>query len=134
MNRLWKHVRSLWPGWGWLTPLPFVLWGGSRFLAGEVRWEYVAVLAAVFLLAFWNARTKKLYVGLYPIALLGLPYDAMRLVQNVGLTEARGGGDSVVVPPQYDWVGSFKDGRAMVAKDDKQGTVKRVFLDRSGSH
>ena len=89
MKRLWKHVRTLWPDWGWLSPLPFVLWGGWRFLAGEVRWEYLAVLAAVFLLAFWSARTKKLYVGLYPIALLGLTYDAMRFVQRVGLTEAR---------------------------------------------
>lgn len=89
MNAAWRHVRSLWPGWGWLSPLPFVLWAGWRFWAGEVRWEYVAVLAAVGGLAFWNARSKKLYVGLYPIALLGLVYDAMRFVESVGLTAGR---------------------------------------------
>lgn len=66
-----------------------MLWGAFRFAAGEVRWEYLVILAAVGLLAFGNRRTQKLYVGLYPIALLGLTYDAMRFVKGLGVTAAR---------------------------------------------
>jgi hypothetical protein len=27
MARLVRHVGQLWPGGGWLLPLPFVVWG-----------------------------------------------------------------------------------------------------------
>jgi hypothetical protein len=40
------------------------------------------------LLAFGNQRTKRLFIGLVPIAATGLLYDAMRFVKNVGLSPA----------------------------------------------
>lgn len=81
------HVRGLWPGRSWLalSPVPFLLWGISRLGAGEVRWEYVVVLLVVPALAYATATTKRLFVALYPIGLLGLTYDAMRYVKTVGV-------------------------------------------------
>jgi inositol phosphorylceramide synthase catalytic subunit len=40
-------------------------------------------------LAYGNERTKKLFLGLVPLALVAMLYDAMRFVRNVGLTESR---------------------------------------------
>jgi inositol phosphorylceramide synthase catalytic subunit len=87
VNKIQAHIRKLWPGWGILLPLPFVLWGVGCFLAGERRWEHWAFMIGVPLLAYTNEKTKKLFVGLFPVGLLGLIYDAMRFVKNVGLSE-----------------------------------------------
>ena len=83
------HVRRLWPGYGWLLPAPFLAWGVSRLMAGEVRWEYAAFIVVAPALAYFNERTKRLFLAVLPIALLGLVYDAMRYVQDVGLSQER---------------------------------------------
>lgn len=87
MTRAIAHVRGLWPGRSWLalSPVPFLLWGISRLTAGELRWEYVVVLFVVPSLAYATTTTKRLFVALYPIGLLGLTYDAMRYVKSVGV-------------------------------------------------
>jgi hypothetical protein len=41
------------------------------------------------LLAYTTATTKRLFVGILPMALLALIYDAMRFVRNVGITPER---------------------------------------------
>lgn len=93
MNRVRAHLAALWPGrLGWLfalSPLPFFLWGLARFAVGEVRWEYVVFLVVAPALAYGTKTTKRLFVALYPIALLGLTYDAMRYVKDVGLEADR---------------------------------------------
>jgi membrane-associated phospholipid phosphatase len=83
------HVRRLWPGGGWLLPLPFVFWGLSRLAAGEVRWEQVALMVTMPAIAYASERTRRLFLAVYPIALLGLTYDAMRYVRDVGLSPSR---------------------------------------------
>lgn len=73
-----------------LSALPFVLWPLAMLLVrGEVRWDYVAFPIACVVLACTSARTKRLFVVLYPLALVAIVYDAMRLVKDVGVTPDR---------------------------------------------
>ncbi len=89
IRRVLRHVAALWPGGGWLLPLPFVLWGVSRLAVHEVRWEQLALLVIMPALAYWSVRTRRLFLAVFPIALLGLTYDAMRYVRDVGLSPSR---------------------------------------------
>lgn len=89
IERARAHLRRLWPNGGAWLPLPVVAYLLYWFVAGERHWERVAVMIAVLLLAYFDARTKRLFVGLYPIALLGVVYDAMRFVKNAGITPER---------------------------------------------
>ena len=72
----------------WLT-LPFVAYTLGCILLGHCRWEHVAILVIVPLLAFGNARSKRLFLGLLPIGLLGLVYDGMRWGKELGVTAER---------------------------------------------
>jgi inositol phosphorylceramide synthase catalytic subunit len=83
------HVRRLWPGPGVWLPLPFVAWSLGCILAGKGRWEHVGLMVVAPVLAFASAATKKLFVGILPMGFLGLVYDAMRWVKDVGVTPAR---------------------------------------------
>jgi len=83
-------------------------------LRGERRWELVVLLVLVPFLAYFSARTKKLYGVLLPFGLVGLIYDAMRFVKHVGISVERvhvcdlraheaslfGGGGSTI----HDWL------------------------------
>lgn len=86
MTRLWHHMRTLWPRWTLLPAAPILLWCAyCLFVRGERRWELVAILIATPLLVYGSPRTKRLYQGWFPLALVGLLYDAMRFVQGVGV-------------------------------------------------
>jgi hypothetical protein len=87
--RLRAHVQGLWPGWTFLLPLPLLAWPIFRLERGEIRWEYIAFLVVPLALAYATARSRKLFLGLYPLALVGVMYDAMRYVEDVGVTAAR---------------------------------------------
>lgn len=89
MARALRHVRSLWPGPGIWLPAPFVLWTIACVAAGTARWEHTLFLFVVPLLAYANAWTKRLFLGLLPIGLLGIVYDGMRYVKDVGVTPER---------------------------------------------
>src|SRR6185312_10200714 len=88
MEKLWQHMRQLWPRWTLLPTAPFVAWFlYALFVRGEMgRWELWTLLIVIPLLAYWGPRTKKLFIGLFPIGLVGLFYDAMRFVQYLGIT------------------------------------------------
>ncbi|HEY8086818.1 MAG TPA: phosphatase PAP2 family protein [Polyangiaceae bacterium] len=83
------HLTSLWPSGGWVLGLPFPLWCASRLVEGEVRWEQIALALVMPALAYTSVRTRNLFVAVLPLALLGLTYDAMRYVEDVGITPAR---------------------------------------------
>lgn len=87
--RVWRHRRALWPRYTPLPPAPFFAWGLYMVLAGRLRWDHVAMMLLVPALAYGTATTKRICVGAYPMALVGLLYDMMKLVQNVGVTVAR---------------------------------------------
>jgi len=84
-----RHIRGLWPGPGVLLPLPFVVWALGCLAMGLGRWEHVALLVGVPPLAYCNAATKRLFLGLLPIGFLGLVYDGMRWFQNLGVSADR---------------------------------------------
>jgi membrane-associated phospholipid phosphatase len=89
IGRLLRHVGGLWPAGGWILPLPFLFWSVSRLAVGEVRWEQLTLGVLMPALAYWSVRTRRLFVTVYPLTLLGLIYDGMRYVQDVGLTASR---------------------------------------------
>jgi membrane-associated phospholipid phosphatase len=66
-----------------------VVWAIGCLIAGHGRWEHALFLVGVPLLAYTNETTKRLFVGLLPMGLLGLVYDAMRWVKDVGVTPDR---------------------------------------------
>ncbi len=70
----------------WIASAPFVLWPLYILSRGEVRWEMIAVMVLVPVLAFTR---RKLFTGLFPLALVAFLYDTMRFVKNVGLTPER---------------------------------------------
>lgn len=85
MTRLWQHMRTLWPRWTLLPPAPIVAWCTYCLVRGERRWELIFIPLLILGLCYGNAVSKKLLIGLYPLALVGIAYDAMRFVKNVGL-------------------------------------------------
>jgi inositol phosphorylceramide synthase catalytic subunit len=85
---IWQHMRRLWPRLTLAPAAPFWVWAAFWVLRGQLRWDHVAVAVLASVLAYGNATSKKLYVGLLPVGLVGLFYDAMRFVKNVGLTES----------------------------------------------
>jgi inositol phosphorylceramide synthase catalytic subunit len=87
--RLWRHMRALWPRFTLLPLVPF--WGFGLFVLvrGDLRWDHVAMMILVPVLAYTNAATKKLCVGAYPIGLVGMLYNAMGYIKNVGVTPER---------------------------------------------
>lgn len=87
MSALLGHMRALWPRHPFLPAAPFAAWAFFWFARGDFRWEHVALLIVVCVLAYTNQRSKRLYLGLLPIGLVALLYDGMRFVQNWGLTE-----------------------------------------------
>jgi hypothetical protein len=89
LARVVRHVRELWPGPGVWLPLPFVSWSLACLVQGERRWELLVFAAGMPLLAYLNRHTKRLFVGIFPMALLALIYDAMRFVRNLGITPER---------------------------------------------
>lgn len=87
--RIWAHMRALWPRYTLLPALPFILCGLLSLLRGERRWELISLMVLGPALAYTNQTTKKLLVGLYPLALVGLLYYVMNFGRNVGLSTFR---------------------------------------------
>jgi inositol phosphorylceramide synthase catalytic subunit len=73
---------------GWRL-VPFVVYAAWSAARSDLRVEHLLMIAAVTAFVVIGPRTRELLRGLYPFALVGLVYDAMRPFQNVGLTEER---------------------------------------------
>ena len=89
MSGPWQRLRALWPGWTILAPLPFFLHAAWSLSQGRFHGENAAVLALVAVLFVGGPRAKRLFLGFYPLGLVGLFYDTMRVVQQVGVTADR---------------------------------------------
>lgn len=72
----------------WMA-LPFVAYTLGCIVLGHARWEHGALLLVVPLLAFGTARSRRLFLGLFPMGLLGLVYDSMRWGKELGVTADR---------------------------------------------
>jgi hypothetical protein len=66
-----------------------VAWSLACIVAGVGRWEHVALIVGVPPLAYVSAASKRLFLGLLPMGFMGLLYDAMRWVQDLGVTVDR---------------------------------------------
>jgi hypothetical protein len=89
VTRLRAHLASLGPAWTHFTAVAILAWPLYLLTRGEHRWEMILILPLVPALAFTSKRTRKLYVGVYPMLLTAILYDAMRLVKNVGVSATR---------------------------------------------
>jgi membrane-associated phospholipid phosphatase len=89
LGRALAHVRRLWPGPGVWLPFPFVAWSLGCILAGKGRGEHVGLIIVAPLLAYASAASKRLFIGILPMGFLGLVYDAMRWVKDLGVTAPR---------------------------------------------
>jgi len=85
-TRLSTHVRSLWPRWPLLPTAPFWLLSAFWAVQGKLRWDHLALAVFATVLAYSSTWSKRLYLGILPIGLVGVLYDSMRAVKNVGLT------------------------------------------------
>lgn len=72
-----------------LLGLPFIGYAAWLALRGAMGPEHVGAIVLVYVLAFAHPRTKTLLYAVYPIALVGLLYDAMRPFQQLGLSPER---------------------------------------------
>lgn len=86
MTRVWLHMRALWPRWTLLPPLPFVAYLLVAITRRATRPEHFVMVALVLGLAYGNEASKKLCKASYPMGLVGLLYDAMKPLRNLGLT------------------------------------------------
>ena len=89
LTRFVRHLRALWPGLSILAPVPFVIHGAWALSRHLFHWENLAVLAAALGLFAVGPRTKKLFLGVYPLGLVDLVYDTMKVIENVGVTPER---------------------------------------------
>lgn len=69
-----------------LAPVPMVAHTIWALSAHDFHWENAVALALALVLFATSARTKKLFLGVYPLALVGILYSTMKVVQNVGLS------------------------------------------------
>ncbi|HEY8078113.1 MAG TPA: phosphatase PAP2 family protein [Labilithrix sp.] len=72
-----------------MLPLLWIGWAIFSLARHELRWEHVALAVLVPALGWGTPRMRRLYAGVLPFFLLGLVYDSMRFVKNVGLTPER---------------------------------------------
>jgi len=87
MDAIRRHLRVLGPTWTHWTTLPLIAWPFYVVvIRREVRWEFTAMFFVVLALAFIGPRTRRLYVGLFPIAVVPIVYDSMRFFKNVGIS------------------------------------------------
>ena len=81
-----RHVARLWPRYALAPILPFWCWVAFLAVKGLLRSDQLALAVAATALAYGNASTKRLFLGLFPLGLVGLAYDAMRFFQHVGVS------------------------------------------------
>ena len=88
-SSLRTHLRSLGPWWTHLTVVPLLAWPLFLLARGERRWELTLLIPVVPVLCFLSKKTRKLYVGLYPIGLTAALYDLMRFAKSIGVSTPR---------------------------------------------
>jgi membrane-associated phospholipid phosphatase len=64
---------------------PFWAWAAICAGRRQLRWDQLAVAALATGLAYGPRRARRVYRAVAPIAAVGLLYDAMRLVKDVGV-------------------------------------------------
>ena len=78
--RLAAQLAKLWPS------APFWLLVAFWLVQGKLRGDHLALALLATLLASWSEWSRRLCLGILPLGLVGVLYDSMRAVKNVGLT------------------------------------------------
>jgi hypothetical protein len=87
MDAIRRHLAALGPSWTHWTALPLMAYPPwVVFGRGQLRWEWIAFFFVVPLCAFGARWSRKLYMGLLPIAIVPVVYDAMGSVKYLGMT------------------------------------------------
>lgn len=73
----------------WLPLVPFVAYAVYSASRHDLRVEHFLFIGLIAGLSYAGPRARELLRGLYPIGLVGLLYDAMRPLKNLGLTAER---------------------------------------------
>jgi inositol phosphorylceramide synthase catalytic subunit len=89
VTKLRAHLRELGAPWTHWTVLPIVAWPLFILLRGELRWEFFALIVVTPTMAFVSKASRKLYVGVYPLAMTAILYDSMRFVKDIGVNPER---------------------------------------------
>jgi inositol phosphorylceramide synthase catalytic subunit len=74
--------------WIALAVLVFWAWVVTMSLRAALRWDQVALAVFATALALGPRWAKRVLRGLLPLGFVGLLYDAMRFVEQVGLSES----------------------------------------------
>lgn len=126
-SRAWAHLRELWPRGTFLPIFGFAGWPAYCVSRGEYRWEFVASVLFGAVLPYVGPKSKRLFLGILPIGLLGLFYDWMRFVKNVGLSP-----DRIHIcdlrAAEVRWFG-IQTGGARTTMSDYFQTHARLWLD-----
>lgn len=69
--------------------VPVFVYAAFVWIRGELRAEHLALLLLVVTMALASARSRDLLRGLFPFALVGVLFDALRPLKNVGLSPER---------------------------------------------
>ena len=116
-QRRWTATALL-PFWGWMI---------AMLVHGSLRWDHVAIAVFAAVLALGPFKWRRLFLGVFPLGLVGLSYDAMRFVQHVGVSES-----TVHVcdlrAAEARWFGIVVDGERMTLHDWLQRHAT-TFLD-----
>jgi len=88
-QRFHRHVRELWPRRALVPIVLFAGWPLYCIAIGERRWEFAVSIFLGAVLPYIGPTSKRVFVGIMPIAMVGLFYDWMRFVKNVGLSPER---------------------------------------------
>ena len=83
------HVKRLWPRYALVPLIPFVAYALLSAARSDLRVEHVGAIVLVAGLAYTGPRTKSLLAAIYPVGLVGLLYDGMRPLKNLGLSPER---------------------------------------------
>jgi membrane-associated phospholipid phosphatase len=111
-----RHARWPLPARSLLPVVPFWLWAAFWGLRHELRWEHVAMAMALSTCAYATDWTRALFVGLVPLALTAILYDAMKLVRDLGVTAANVHACDVR-DAELSWFGITSNGTRMTLQD-----------------
>jgi len=85
----YRHARALWPRYTFLPAIVFGGWPLYCLGIGERRWELIITVLLGAVMPYVGPRGKKVFLGIMPLGLVGLMYDSMRFVKDIGLTAER---------------------------------------------
>jgi len=88
-RRFHRHLQGLWPRYGLLPLIVFGGWPAYCLATGERRWELALPVLLGAIMPYVGPRAKRVFLGIMPIGIVGLFYDSMRFVKNVGLSPER---------------------------------------------